>query len=583
VKPTAAFQGIEGAYSDVALQSHFAERGEPIETTGVPSFREVASAVVSGRARYGLLPVDNAIAGTFREGYDLIAQYDLKPVREILWRMDHRLLGVPGATVAGIRRIEGHPIVLEECGRFLATLAAARAIPAIDTGVAARDVATAGDPAAAAIGPPQAAERYGLIELASNIADHPENFTRFLLVEAPVPAEVTPPSGGPRRSSLLFAARHEAGSLAGILTILADAKLNLSKLESRPRPGRAWEFLFYADIDCDASEPAAAAALEKARTHSSEFRLLGSYDVAGKAEGRAPVADVSKSQAGQQPRVATISGAELPSSAKNWHKAARPSHPTGTRVRIRDVDIGGDEFVVVAGPCSVESREQVIETAQAVRARGAVLLRGGAFKPRTSPYAFQGLGWDGVELLAEAGRITGLPTVSEVMSVDQVERMARSVDVLQIGARNMQNFDLLKAVGKTNTPVLLKRGLSASLDELLAAAEYVLSEGNPHVILCERGIRTFETATRNTLDLSSVPVLRERTHLPILVDPSHGVGVRRWIRPLARAAKAVGAHGILVEVHPNPAEAKSDAEQALTFDDFEQIMADLREMPDFHR
>jgi 3-deoxy-7-phosphoheptulonate synthase len=165
------------------------------------------------------------------------------------------------------------------------------------------------------------------------------------------------------------------------------------------------------------------------------------------------------------------------------------------------------------------------------------------------------------------------------MSVDQVERMARSVDVLQIGARNMQNFDLLKAVGKTTTPVLLKRGLSASLDELLAAAEYILSEGNPQVILCERGIRTFETSTRNTLDLSAVPVLRERTHLPILVDPSHGVGVRRWIRPLARAAKAVGAHGILVEVHPNPPEAKSDAEQALTFDDFEQIMAELGQIP----
>jgi 3-deoxy-7-phosphoheptulonate synthase len=237
--------------------------------------------------------------------------------------------------------------------------------------------------------------------------------------------------------------------------------------------------------------------------------------------------------------------------------------------------------VIIAGPCSVESRDQVLATAEAVRARGALLLRGGAFKPRTNPYAFQGLGWEGVDLLAEAGRATGLPTVSEVMSVDQVERMARSVDVLQIGARNMQNFDLLKAVGRTTKPVLLKRGLSATLDELLAAAEYVLSEGNPHVILCERGIRTFETATRNTLDLSAVPVLRERTHLPIVVDPSHGVGVRRWIRPLARAAKAVGADGIIVEVHPNPPEAKSDAEQALTFGDFEEIMSELDEIPRF--
>jgi chorismate mutase/prephenate dehydratase len=573
---TAAFQGIEGAHSDVALRTHFDGRGEKVDTLGVPTFRDVAAAVVAGRARYGLLPVDNAIAGTFRDGYDLVAQYDLLPVREILWRMDHRLLGIAGATLAGLRRIEGHPIVLEECGRFLSTLAGARAIPAVDTGVAAREVAEGRDPSVAAIAPPQAAERYGLIELASNIADHPDNFTRFLLVEAPVAGQATPPDGTPRRTSLLFAARHEAGSLARILTLFADAKINLSKLESRPRPGKNWEYLFYADLDCDAKDPAAAGALEKVRELCVEFRLLGSYDIAP------PRGEATPRPAPRKPETAPAAksaAAELPSSAKNWPKAARPSKPNGTIVRVRELAIGGDGFVVVAGPCSVESRDQVMVTAQEVRARGAVALRGGAFKPRTSPYAFQGLGWDGVELLAEAGRATGLPTVSEVMSVDQVERMARSVDVLQIGARNMQNFDLLKAVGKTTTPVLLKRGLSASLDELLAAAEYILSEGNPQVMLCERGIRTFETATRNTLDLSAVPVLRERTHLPILVDPSHGVGVRRWIRPLARAAKAVGAHGILVEVHPNPPEAKSDAEQALTFDDFEQIMADLGQIP----
>ena len=178
-----------------------------------------------------------------------------------------------------------------------------------------------------------------------------------------------------------------------------------------------------------------------------------------------------------------------------------------------------------------------------------------------------------MDLLAEAGRASGLPTVSEVMTIDQVERMAERIDVLQIGARNMQNFDLLKAVGRAGRPVLLKRGLSATIDELLAAAEYILAEGNPNVILCERGIRTFEPATRNTLDLSAVPVLRERSHLPVFVDPSHGVGVRRWIAPLCRAAKAVGAHGLLVEVHPNPPEAKSDKEQALTFDDFADVMA----------
>ena len=193
---------------------------------------------------------------------------------------------------------------------------------------------------------------------------------------------------------------------------------------------------------------------------------------------------------------------------------------------IGNVHIGDGHFTVIAGPCSVESPQQIHETARAVRAHGGVMLRGGAFKPRTSPYTFQGLGWEGVDLLAQAGRANGMPTVSEVMTIHQVDRMARQIDVLQIGARNMQNFDLLKAVGRTRHPVLLKRGLSATLDELLSAAEYILAEGNPNVILCERGIRTFETATRNTLDLSAVPVLRERSHLPVLVDPSHGVGVR---------------------------------------------------------
>jgi 3-deoxy-7-phosphoheptulonate synthase len=265
--------------------------------------------------------------------------------------------------------------------------------------------------------------------------------------------------------------------------------------------------------------------------------------------------------------------------------AERPPAGTGGLFHIRDIRVADGEFVIAAGPCAVESREQIFATAAAVKAGGAVMLRGGAFKPRTSPYSFQGLGWDGVTLLAEAGRVFGLPTISEVTSAADVPRMAAQVDVLQIGARNMQNFDLLRAVGRTASPVLLKRGFSATLDELLLAAEYILAEGNPRVILCERGIRTFETATRNTLDLSAVPVLRERTALPVFVDPSHGVGVRRWIGPLCRAAKAVGAHGLLLEVHPSPPQAKSDGEQALTFEDFARITAELARIPlfDAHR
>ncbi len=485
--------------------------------------------------------------------------------------------------------------MLEECGKFLATLPGARPWPAIDTGVAARDVAEAKDPRVAAIASPEAAARYGLIELAATIADHPDNVTRFLIVEAVRPELRTPPGSRSRRTTVLFATAHEHGFLARCLALLADAGINLTKLESRPKPGRAWEYMFYADFDGDASEAHIAAALAACATRCTEFRLLGSYDVATLGEVRERAAQ-PLSFSGPPSRAVPHSTRTAPAGASSPQPppptpcrppprtAPWPRAPPSRRARRSASGARSSAAAsssIIAGPCSVESREQVLATAEAVRARGAVMLRGGAFKPRTNPYAFQGLGWEGVDLLGEAGRATGLPTVSEVMSVDQVERMARSVDVLQIGARNMQNFDLLKAVGRTTRPILLKRGLSATLDELLAAAEYILSEGNPHVILCERGIRTFETATRNTLDLSAVPVLRERTHLPIVVDPSHGVGVRRWIRPLARAAKAVGADGIIVEVHPNPAVAKSDADQALTFDDFAEIVNELEEIPRF--
>jgi 3-deoxy-7-phosphoheptulonate synthase len=258
---------------------------------------------------------------------------------------------------------------------------------------------------------------------------------------------------------------------------------------------------------------------------------------------------------------------------------ARGSRNETTVVEVGRAAIGAGDFVVIAGPCCIESRRQIAEAAHQVAAYGASMLRGGAFKPRTSPYAFAGMGWEAVALLAEASRSSGLPSVSEVMAPEQVGRMARSVDMLQIGARNMQNFDLLRAVGRTSRPVLLKRGFSATIDELLAAAEYILAEGNTNVVLCERGIRTFETSTRNTLDLSAVPVLQERSHLPVIVDPSHAVGVRRWIRPLCRAAKAVGADGLLLEVHPSPAEARCDRDQALTLDDFRDTMDDLSRIP----
>jgi 3-deoxy-7-phosphoheptulonate synthase len=237
--------------------------------------------------------------------------------------------------------------------------------------------------------------------------------------------------------------------------------------------------------------------------------------------------------------------------------------------------IGGREIVIAAGPCSVESREMLLETAHAVRRSGATLLRGGAFKPRTSPYAFQGLGELALEHLATAREVAGLPVVTEVMDTRQIESVVRVADVLQVGARNMQNFALLAEVGRSGKPVLLKRGASARVSELLLAAEYVMANGNERVILCERGIRTFETATRNTLDVAAVPVLKRETHLPVIVDPSHAGGRADLVAPLARAAIAAGADGLIVEVHPNPPAALSDREQQLTMSQFDVLMREI--------
>ncbi len=240
--------------------------------------------------------------------------------------------------------------------------------------------------------------------------------------------------------------------------------------------------------------------------------------------------------------------------------------------------IGGESFAVIAGPCAVESRDQVLRTAESVARTGARFLRGGAFKPRTSPYAFQGLKEEGLKILAAARAQTGLLVVTEVKDVETLPLVEEYSDVLQVGARNMQNFSLLEAVGRAKKPVLLKRGLSATIQEWLLAAEYVVSQGNYRVILCERGIRTYETSTRNTLDLNAVPVLRQMTHLPVVVDPSHAVGIRWAVPPLARAVVAVGADGLMVEVHPNPAEALSDGPQSLSLDAFEALMQQVKQI-----
>jgi 3-deoxy-7-phosphoheptulonate synthase len=259
-----------------------------------------------------------------------------------------------------------------------------------------------------------------------------------------------------------------------------------------------------------------------------------------------------------------------------YQLANRHFRPAGTVVRVGDVEVGGDRIVVMAGPCSVESRDQIERSAELVARCGARVIRGGAFKPRSSPYSFQGLGEEGLKLLREAADRHGLLAVSEVMDPSQISMVAAYSDILQIGARNMQNFNLLREVGKLRKAVLLKRGIAATIEELLLSAEYILSGGNYDVILCERGIRTFESYTRNTMDISAIPVVQKLSHLPIIGDPSHGTGRRDKVTPMARAAVAAGAHGLLVEVHPDPDRALSDGAQSLRPEQFEELMRQLR-------
>ena len=260
-----------------------------------------------------------------------------------------------------------------------------------------------------------------------------------------------------------------------------------------------------------------------------------------------------------------------------FKSANRKFHPENSVIDISGVKIGGGNFAIIAGPCSVESEAQILEVARSIKASGASLLRGGAFKPRTSPYDFQGMKAEGIELLLEAKKDTGMPIVTEIMNEKHLP-LFEEVDVIQVGARNMQNFELLKALGKTNKPILLKRGLANTLKELLMSAEYIMSEGNENVILCERGIRTFETYTRNTLDLSAVPMLRKLTHLPIVVDPSHATGIASLVAPMALAAAAAGADGLMIEVHNNPAEALCDGPQSLTPEQFASVAAKVRKV-----
>ena len=315
---------------------------------------------------------------------------------------------------------------------------------------------------------------------------------------------------------------------------------------------------------------------EKIENLKSEIEMDGCRVSKIEDEGQCILGLVRNSSKANMVKIEANNCVEKVSKVQQPYKLANKLfHPCDTVVTVKNETIGGNKMAIMAGPCSVESEEQIVEIAKLVKTSGAGFLRGGAFKPRTSPYSFQGLKKHGLELLKIARQETGLPIVTEIMSADMIDLFVQNVDVIQVGARNMHNFELLKELGKTRTPILLKRGLSATIEELIMSAEYIMSEGNENVILCERGIRTFETYTRNTLDLSAIPAIKRLSHLPIIVDPSHAAGMWWMVEPLSKAAIAVGADGLMIEVHNDPENAKCDGQQSLTPKRFKTLMSDL--------
>jgi 3-deoxy-7-phosphoheptulonate synthase len=574
------YQGAPGAYCDLAIQKLFSLRPTSrVERIGYATLAAVFDALESGGVDCALVPVESSSSGSVTEATALLVDRAVTVLDEETFRVQHVLGALPGASLEGIRTIYSHPAALEQCGRALAALGERALEPHHDTADAARLVAASGDPAFAAICSREAAERYGLEVLLPDVGDQAENYTRFLLVARAEDPRVrqTPIDPSEAKMAAVFTARNERGALAECLTAIAAHGLNLTRIESRPQPATPWEYQFLVEFEGHRDDPQVDAALMALMTSANHVRVLGCFRRSTpERRSDVPVAPPAEPAAETPPRPAPASPAAKAPGGRPAQLFARREGRERSSVRVGGVEIGGDRFVLIAGPCAVESRKQIVESARLVSRHGGRILRGGAFKPRTSPYSFQGLGFEGLELLVEAGHACDLPVVTEVLGPDAVEPIAASADMLQVGARNMQNFALLRALGRVDRPVLLKRGMAATIDDLLHAAEYLLAGGNQRVVLCERGIRTFETSTRNTLDIAAIPVLRERTHLPILVDPSHAAGRRELVVPLALAATAAGADGLIVEIHPHPDQAMSDQEQALGPEEFATLVAAVR-------
>ena len=577
---TIAIQGIEGAYSYLASQKYFAYSNRELEFVSKKLFSEVVESVEKGESDYAVLPIENTTSGGINEVYDLLLHTTLSIVGEETFQVKHCLVATEDVSIHKIKKIYAHYQAAAQCSDFLAKIPNARIEYFADTAMSVQKISEEKNPEFAAIASEEAAKLFNVNIIRKGISNQEENHTRFLIVSR---NRIKVDNRLPAKTSLVMATSHSPGSLVKALSVFDAYKINLTKLESRPIIGNPWEEMFYVDFEGNTEDENVQNMLDDLGPYLRFFKVLGSYPSQVVKKTKLNPDRISDEKDASGEKASVLKDIQAPiikktAKSKSYKLASREYKEEDTIIKVRDVEIGGNSFVVIGGPCSVESESQIYACAKEVKENGAQILRGGCFKPRTSPYSFQGLEWDGLNYLEAAGKEYDLPVITEALAPEQVQAIAKQSDIIQIGARNMQNFSLLKEAGKVHVPILLKRGMMSSIDELLNAAEYILAQGNRQVILMERGIRTFETATRNTLDLSAIPVLRELTHLPIMVDPSHAIGERDKIPPMALASKIVGAHGIMVEFHPEPEKALSDGPQALRFTQFAKLMQDLKKL-----
>ncbi|MFM2485798.1 prephenate dehydratase [Celerinatantimonas yamalensis] len=562
-----AFLGNKGSYSNIAVNHYFEAHSQPLVEIGCTTFNSIIHKVEQREADYALLPLANTSSGSINEVYDLLQQTSLSIIGELNLPVDHGILVKHPIEITKIHTLYGHPQPFAQCSQYLAQYPHLKFEFVDSSSKAMQLVAQSDDLGIAAIGSETGGQMYQLHSIQGNIANQKENYTRFIAV-ARRPIEVSEQI--PAKTTLVMSTGQHPGALADTLQVLASRQINMTRLESRPMQGNPWQELFYIDVAENVESQSMQQALAELTRITQFIKVLGCYPSAElKSAHLSPPMLASQPINAIQDRPSVISRQQEAPLSSLIHK------PEQTTITVGNQTIGAGHFMVFAGPDTLEDQERLEQCVEMAGDHGAQVIHGACFKSSSNPYDYQGPGLAGLDWLQQATHGKGLLNMTEVSHLEHLRQIVAHVDILQIGAANMQNYPLLKAAGNTTRPIVLERGSVASLDEWLSAADYLLAQGNQQVILCERGIRSADHQTRSIIDLSAIALLRQRTHLPILLNPCDGVSDPLDIAPLACAARLLGVDGIMLNIHPNPSQAKVAPKQSLDFDQFAQLMTKL--------